>query len=251
MSKGMILGISGLMGSGKDTVADHLVAKHGFVKIGLADPLKRFVAEVYGFSFSQLWGPSQMRNIPDERYPRDHTYNDSLASLADATCLCCGWDSSVGSPEVPQCYLTPRYALMMLGTEWGRGCYDKTWIEYGLRVADELSIEQWSGWSYSVAHGKHRAGTCKGPNHPDCVMGAKGVVFSDFRFKNEIYPAKEKGVQLWRTLRGTGKPVFDHPSETEQMVIPDAVFNQVIDNNGITKEELYIKVGDLVSQLPW
>lgn len=261
----MIVGVSGLAGSGKDTVADRLVDKHNFAKIGLADPLKRFCMEAYDFSFQQLWGPSEWRNKPDERYPRDHTYNREL--LEDAKCVCCGWDSSVGSLKVPQCYLTPRYALQMLGTEWGRGCYDKTWIEYGLREATRLmgSIN-----AYSAKRGTHVANQyCTGRGHGDdrspCFFDVRGVVFSDFRFKNEIYPAKARGVKLWRTLRGDGKPKFDHPSETEQLEIPDDVFHNRIDNKaplvdpetgellepGMPKEELYQIVDDLVAGLPW
>lgn len=34
-----IVGIGGLLASGKDTVADYLVEKHGWVKMGMSDPL--------------------------------------------------------------------------------------------------------------------------------------------------------------------------------------------------------------------
>ena len=38
MSK-VVIGIGGLLGSGKDTVADFLVSNHGFTKLGMSDPL--------------------------------------------------------------------------------------------------------------------------------------------------------------------------------------------------------------------
>lgn len=41
----MVIGISGFIGSGKDTIAAHLVNKHGFHRRGLADTLKEEVAE--------------------------------------------------------------------------------------------------------------------------------------------------------------------------------------------------------------
>jgi hypothetical protein len=46
----MIIGITGRAGSGKDTVADHLALNYGFKKIGLADPIKRCVQDIFGIS---------------------------------------------------------------------------------------------------------------------------------------------------------------------------------------------------------
>lgn len=75
MGHRMIIGLLGQANSGKDTVADFLVRDHGFVKVALADPLKRIARDVFDFSDKQLWGSSQFRNEPDKRYPRPFGYS--------------------------------------------------------------------------------------------------------------------------------------------------------------------------------
>ena len=104
-----IIGLSGFAGTGKDTVADILVERHNYVKVSMADPLKRFCCDALDFSTDQLWGPSELRNKPDDRYKRK-------------------------SGEK----LTPRYALQTLGTEWGRDCYPDIWVDYAIDVAERL-----------------------------------------------------------------------------------------------------------------
>lgn len=52
----MLIGITGKAGAGKDTVAEYLWRKHGFVRIAFADPLKRAVQEIFGLSDEQTWG---------------------------------------------------------------------------------------------------------------------------------------------------------------------------------------------------
>lgn len=63
--------ISGFSGTGKDAAAGHLVSKHGAVQTGLADPAKRHIADLYGFTEHQLFGPSSARNSGDLRYPKE------------------------------------------------------------------------------------------------------------------------------------------------------------------------------------
>ena len=50
----MIIGICGLIGSGKGTAADILVEQHGFTKISFADKLKDGVATVFGWDREML-----------------------------------------------------------------------------------------------------------------------------------------------------------------------------------------------------
>src|SRR6266404_2066963 len=124
----MLVGLSGLAGSGKDTAADHLVAKHNFVKVSLADPLKRMCRDAFDFTDDQLWGPSEKRNAPDERYrrkPTQHMLHGRDFNTTTDKCYTCGaekpWPPGLGGEECFH-YLTPRYALQKLGTEWGRDC---------------------------------------------------------------------------------------------------------------------------------
>jgi len=70
--------ISGFSGTGKDEVAKRLVAR-GAVQTGLADPAKRHMADLYGFTEEQLFGPSQSRNAGDLRYPKNTLYTAGLS----------------------------------------------------------------------------------------------------------------------------------------------------------------------------
>jgi len=105
----VIIALSGLAGSGKDTVADVLSMNARCERVAFADPMKQFAREVFEFSHDQLYGPSAMRNAPDPRYTRPN---------GEA--------------------LTPRFALQTLGTEWGRNCDPSLWAKVGVRRAIEL-----------------------------------------------------------------------------------------------------------------
>ena len=59
----LVVGISGRSGAGKDTLADILVAEHGFVKLTVAGPLKEVVARVFGLTHDQLHGAA--KNVAD------------------------------------------------------------------------------------------------------------------------------------------------------------------------------------------
>lgn len=210
----MIIGILGVAGAGKDTAADFLVRDHGFTKVALADPLKRLARDVFAFTDDQLWGPSAARNAPDERYPRDHSYAYIDADNDLYECASCGdrivdWQAEkvIG---VGGCFLTPRYALQTLGTEWGRHCYSNVWVEYALRVAGQLY----------------------------------NAVVSDLRFKNEVDAFRKAGAKLIRIVRpgaGLAGSAGRHVSEAEQESIPDSAFDAIIVNDG-TLEDLERKM---------
>jgi len=70
--------ISGYSGSGKDEFSKVLVDEMRAPKVGLADPAKRHMADLYGFTERQLFGPSANRNAGDIRYPKQELFDWGL-----------------------------------------------------------------------------------------------------------------------------------------------------------------------------
>lgn len=207
------LGNSRVAGAGKDQVANRLLQKHGFVLMSFADPLKRFLQDVYEFTDAQLWGESERRTEPDMRYPRPPQRQ------------------FVGQ-DLPTQYLNPRLALTSLGNDWGRNCYDATWVDYLKRTAKKLMA---GGCTYSQQHGLQ---TCIYANDDPWVRPKTKVVVTDCRYFNEALALREIGGLLVRVKRLAKKPFnqaqmsSNHASEVELPQWNDSMFDYVIDNNG-------------------
>lgn len=249
-----IIGISGVAGSGKNAVAAMLHPR-GWVDVAMADPLKRVARDIYDFSELQLWGPSAERNKPDERYPRQHTWVSH--SDKGVTCACCGQESyqvmieddlyEPSTEGLEPCYLTPRYALQRLGTEFGRDCYPNTWLDKAIRTARTLLDPADDGWSYTAKGGLNpRAPWGLGP-----LPRVEGVSIPDVRFMNEVLGVRAAGGKVIRVARpgaGLAKGAGQHASESEMGSLPDSLFDVVIVNDG-TLEDLRVKVEKVVGAL--
>ena len=232
----MIIGITGLSydsgdrrsiaGSGKDTIAEQLVKKHRFASIALADPMKRFCQEVFDFTDDQLWGPSEHRNQEDVRFER-HAYNPKFSTNQDGV-PGMYFDTDDGRRFEPQ-YLTPRYALQRLGTEWGRDCYPDLWVNYCLRVAKGLLKNKY-------CYDQKRGGGHEWAVRTSSLVIAKGVVIPDLRFINEFERIKEAGGKVWRVKRRVAcvpKELGEgHLSERELLELPDSEFDAIFPNEG-------------------
>lgn len=208
-----IIGVCGSAGSGKNAVADILARECGFVAIALADPLKRFCAEAWGWDAATLWGSSHRRNEPDVRY-------------------------RMASGE----FLTPRRALQTLGTEFARAMDPDVWPRYAINVALKL---QSGDWIYDAQRGLRSASWCG-----DMVRPKVDVVIPDVRFRNEVDAINRAGGKVWKVVRegaGLEGEAGMHASEQELRRIPDSEFAAVLDNNG-TLEELRAKVLGLVRE---
>jgi hypothetical protein len=101
----MLIGIVGLIGSGKDTVAERLVQQHGYIKDSFAKSLKDAVAAMFNWDREMLEG-----DTVSSRHWREQP---------DAY-----WSERLGKP------VTPRWVLQPFGTEVMRGqMYDGIWLD--------------------------------------------------------------------------------------------------------------------------
>lgn len=112
-----IISISGRIGSGKDTVADHLVDKYGFTRMSFADSLKDAISIIFSWDRELLAGvTAESRRWREEV---DEWWADKL--------------------EMPG--LTPRWVLQYWGTEVCRkGFHNDIWVaslENKLRTLDK------------------------------------------------------------------------------------------------------------------
>jgi hypothetical protein len=99
----MIIGICGLIGSGKGSVGDILV-EQGYKKVSFADKLKDGVATIFGYDRSMLEGDTD-----ESRSWREQT--DEF------------WSKETGRT------ITPRIVLQEFGTDCMRnGYYDGVWV---------------------------------------------------------------------------------------------------------------------------
>ncbi len=190
-----IISLTGNMGVGKDTMADYMVEKYGFVKVSMADPFKRIAKEVYEFSDEQLWGPSSARNQEDKRYPR-----------SDGT------------------FLTARIVTQLLGSDLSRVAYPETWIVYMKRVVKKIQ----AGYFYSEKQGPYQVegkkseyagiivSSCRFKNEIEAIgeMGGKSVRL--------VRPALSTEGFLTTGIQ-------NHVTETEQLSLTNDFFDYVLE----------------------
>lgn len=257
--------ITGGAGSGKDTVAEMMVAGRRGVMIAQADPMKRFAMAGFGFSFDQLWGPSSSRNAPDERYAE---WLGGSAAFEQARLKIFGTSDRSGQQFIPECLadkwlreihagfyaydalmkwfnkleeaytqaghgsdrpvLTPRACLQLLGTEFGRSQDQNLWSNYAIEKAEQLLL---GDVGYSRELGLVSA---KG------MPGYNFVVITDGRFRNEVLNVKRlngAAIQILNPAASNDSKAVEaagvkgHISESELKGIPQSWFDTFIYND--------------------
>jgi hypothetical protein len=211
----MIIGVCGLIGAGKDTIADYLVNIHQFRRESFANTLKDAAASVFGWD----------RELLEGRTRHSREWREQVDPW---------WAERLGMPN-----LTPRWVLQYWGTEVvRRGFHDDTWIaslENRLRkTTDDVVISD-----------------CRFPNEIDAIKRAGGLVIRVVRGPEpEWYPLAESVNAgptniTWSLSKDQLANHKVHASETAWI---GTEFDAVIDNNS-TLDHLYAQITSLVQDL--
>jgi hypothetical protein len=205
----MIIGVCGLIGAGKDTIADYLVNIHQFRRESFANTLKDSVASVFGWD----------RDLLEGRTRHSREWREQVDPW---------WAERLGMPN-----LTPRWVLQYWGTEVVRKSFhDDTWIaslENKLRnSSDDVVISD-----------------CRFPNEIKAIRNQGGTVLRVVRGPEpEWYDLAVESNRGQFNHMKTAYPEV-HASETAWV---GTEFDAVLYNNG-TLDQLYKQINDLVQDL--
>jgi hypothetical protein len=207
----MIIGICGLIGAGKDTIADYLVNIHQYRRESFANTLKDAVAQVFGWDRTMLEG----------RTKQAREWREQVDTW---------WAERLDMPT-----LTPRLMLQLWGTEVCRaGFHDDIWIaslENKLRNSqDDVVISD-----------------CRFPNEIKAIKKSGGVVVRVIRGPEPHW--METARQHISDPGAIGKDVLEHAGvHASEYSWAGTEFDQVLDNNG-TMDQLYTQLNDLLQDL--
>lgn len=205
-----VVGIGGKLASGKDAIADYLVAEYGWTKFGMSDALAEalYTLDPYIPLPTQLGWKNRFTAFLARIFrvpPRDVFVKYSW--LYDAF----GYVRAKENDEV-------RRLLQVLGTEVGR-----------------KQLSDGDLWT-EIMRRKVEAAT---------AAGAPGIIVTGVRFPNEVELFDSINAETWWVNRPSLKETVNagHASENSVSAVD---FERVIQNDGSLKD-LYRKVDDLVT----
>ena len=207
----MIIGICGLIGSGKDTVADYLVNVHEFRRESFAGTLKDAVAAVFGWD----------RTLLEGRTRASREWREQVDPW---------WAERLNMPD-----LTPRWVLQYWGTEvMRRGFHDDIWI---------ASIEN------KIRNSRDNVviSDCRFPNEIGSIRSLGGIIMRTCRGPEPVWYNYALKENLQKSEEAKWELIKHkiHASETAWI---GTEFNHVLDNNG-TMDDLYAQVDRIVKSL--
>lgn len=210
----IIIGISGLIGSGKDTVADYLVNTHAFQRISFAGVIKDVASSIFGWN----------RELLEGRTKASREWREQVDPW---------WANKLGMS-----HFTPRYVLQNFGTELFRDHFHPDiWIHSVehkiMNSTDNIVISD-----------------VRFPNEIKSIKDAGGMIIRTHRGSDpEWYSAAEivnKGPTTnlsWASNKAFLDNYKIHVSETSWI---GTDFDAILDNDG-TIDDLYSQINQLLN----
>ena len=128
----MILCISGLKRSGKDTIGNMLIKKHNFKRIAMADSLKQLTARVMELPENYFFEDT----LKDAAFASPFIFDEFLAHNLAFELNELGYDvtPSLFNSKIGKVLETPRDALVYIGTHVCRNLIDENiWLDIALK----------------------------------------------------------------------------------------------------------------------
>lgn len=219
-----VIGLTGLAGAGKDTVADLLRTHCGARTLAFADALRTEIADA--FCLEELFLTRRAtKELPLPALALNNCTDRAFVDRMVVHHMQTG--KPINNPNAPR---SPRQIMQWWGTEYRRAQNDAYWVSHAHQHMQWLSKSQ----------------------HADLV------VLSDVRFVNEANLVRRWGGQIWQIKRpGLGLAHGAHASEvTGDHYAPDAVIVNAHDIRHLQAQVLSVwaaralKVPGLTVQVP-
>lgn len=209
----MIIGICGLIGSGKDTIADYLQNIHQFKRESFAHTLKDAVAAVFGWD----------RDLLEGRTKQSREWREQVDPW---------WAERLNMPN-----LTPRWVLQYWGTEvFRKNFHDDIWIaalENKLRNStDDIVITD-----------------CRFPNEIRAIRSAGGVVVRVRRGPDPDWMTVAKIANQVNNSGASAQILKDLGIHASESAWAGTEFDYEINNDADGLDPLYEQVNHLVLNL--
>jgi hypothetical protein len=218
----ILLAMAGQMGSGKDTVAAHLVANYGFTRLAFADNLKEMCKSVWNLTHEQVYGEKEKFQPFEQKLTLTKKHAKAVIKWVTEVnhISLTEYQENAILKLVGQEFETPRHILQYVGTEICREC-----------IQDDFHAN--TVWTKIQREGLER------------------IVVADCRFANErekviAWGGKTAIVTGRTTTQNASSAAKTHASETSLGDVSEYDFH--LDNAG-TLEELYRKTDEIMAEL--